>query len=184
MITTYHISDAPLTEVKTWLRNNAHGKHSENYKNIEFNNNYLAISVERNINKQITCFSSVYKNNFYPDKCVRIFNRWLATRKIGGTKEQILSDRAIQIATQQIYFAEMMGYESFFVSYHSYIPKFCNRLVDLLNQKTEWHWRHAELVKVTPSNKKSSYQHIIYCGNDMEEFINTNIDLKDWRSLC
>ena len=36
MITTYHISNAPIHEVKTWIRNNAHGKHAENYKNIEF----------------------------------------------------------------------------------------------------------------------------------------------------
>jgi len=182
MITTYHISNAPIHEVKTWIRNNAHGKHAENYKNIEFDSGYKAITIERD--KVITCVSTVYQRDFYPKKCVRIFNKWIATRKIGGTKGNILSDRAIETATQQIYFAEMMGYTSFFISYHSYIPRFCNQLVDLLNQKTEWDWRHAELVKVTPSNKKSSYQHIIYCGNDMEEFINTNIDLKDWRSLC
>ena len=84
MITTYHISDAPIHEVKTWIRNNAHGKHVENYKNIEFDNGYKAITIERD--KVITCVSTVYQRDFYPKKCVRIFNKWIATRKIGGMK--------------------------------------------------------------------------------------------------
>lgn len=183
MITTHHISDAPLHEVKQWVQHNAHGKHKENYKNIEFNKNYLAISVER-YNKNITCVSTVYENKWYPERCVRIFNRWIATRKIGGTKNNILSDRAIQMATQQIHLAEMMGYESFFISYHSHIPKFCNELTRLLTEKTEWDWKHEEFVPVTPSNKKNSYQHIIYCGGSMQKLINKKITNEAWRLLC
>jgi hypothetical protein len=182
MITTYHISNAPIHEVKTWIRNNAHGKHAENYKNIEFDSGYKAITIERD--KVITCISSVYQRDFYPKKCVRIFNRWITTRKIGGTKENILSDRAIKTATQQIYFAEMMGYTSFFISYHSYIPRFCNSLSEKLSEKTEWKWKHVPLVQVVPSQKKTSYQHVIYTGDSIDELINRRIDLNLWRKLC
>ena len=181
MITTYHISNAPIHEVKTWIRNNAHGKHAENYKNIEFDSGYKAITIERD--KAITCVSSIYQRDFYPKKCVRIFNKWIATRKIGGTKGNILSDRAIETATQQIYFAEMMGYTSFFISYHSYIPRFCNELAKRLTEETEWKWNHMPLVQVTPSQSKNSYQHVIYAGEGIEKLINRTIDLKTWRNL-
>lgn len=184
MITTHHISDAPLMEVKTWIRNNAHGKHSENYRNIELNSDHKAISIERYDGKNITCVSTIYNRDYYPEGCVRIFNKWLAIRKIGGTKKNILSDRAIQMATQQIYFSEMMGYTSFFISYHSYIPKFCNELTLKLNEKTEWNWNHEELVRVAPGNNKKCYQHVIYAGEGIEKLINRKMDIQTWRSLC
>ena len=184
MITTHHISDAPVHEIKTWIRKNAHGKHKKNYETFEFDNNIKAISVERYDGINISCVSSVYSRDWYPDGCVRIFNRWIATRKLGGIKENILSDRAIKMATQQIHFAEMMGYKSFFISYHSYIPRFCNELAQRLSDKTEWNWNHSELVQVTPSTNLNSYQHIIHTGEGIETLINRTIDLNSWRKLC
>lgn len=183
MITTHHISDAPLLEVKNWIRHNAHGKHKENYENIEFDKNHLAVSIER-YDRNITCVSTIYENEWYPKGCVRIFNRWMATRKIGGKKGSILSNRAIQTATQQIHFGEIMGYQSFFISYHSYIPRFCNRLTELLTEKTEWNWKHAEFVPVTSGTSQKAYQHVIYTGDGMENFINRKIHIDEWRKLC
>lgn len=189
MITTHHISDAPLHEVKQWIQFNAYGKHKENYENIEFDTDHLAITIEKQmdvdwISDNITCVSTIYKRDWYPKDCVRIFNKWIATRRIGGTKENILSNRAIQIATQQIHFAEMMGYTSFFISYHSYIPRFCNELTKRLTDQTEWNWKHVPLVQVTPSQKKKAYQHVIYTGENIKQLINRTIDLDTWRQLC
>ncbi len=181
MITTYPINDAPIDEVKEWIQKNAHGKHKENYENIKFDSRYLAVTIERT--PDITCVATVFYRDWYPKKCVRIFNRWIATRKIGGTIGGVLSDRALQIATQQCEFAEMMGYNSFFISYHSYIPRFCNELTKKLTEKTEWKWTHVPLVQVTPSQSKNSYQHVIYAGEGIEKLINRTIDLKAWRNL-
>ena len=183
MINTFHISNAPLQEIKNWIRNNAYGKQKKNYQNIKFDKDYIGISTER-IHNNITCVSSVYTRDYYPEGCVRIFNKWLAIRKIGGTKKNILSDRAIQMATQQIYFSEMMGYTSFFISYHSYIPKFCNELTKKLNEKTEWNWNHEELVRVAPGDNRKCYQHVIYTGEGIEKLINRKMDIQTWRSLC
>lgn len=182
MITTHHISDAPLNEVKQWIQKNAYGKHVKNYSNIEFDSGYKAITIERD--KEITCVSTVYERDYYPEGCVRIWNKWIATRRIGGTKGNILSDRAIQMATQQIYFSEMMGYRSFFISYHSYIPRFCNELTQRLSQKTEWEWKHEEFVRVAPCDHSKCYQHVIYTGEGIEELINRKISLQAWRKLC
>ena len=182
MITTYPIYDAPINEAKEWVQKNAHGKHKENYENISYDSGHLAMTIERT--PDITCVATIYKRDWYPVGCVRIFNKWLATRKIGGTIGGVLSNRALQIATQQGHFAEMMGYKSFFISYHSYIPRFCNELTRRLTEETEWKWTHIPLVQVTSSQSKNSYQHVIYVGEGIEKLINRKIDLNSWRRLC
>ena len=184
MISTFRISKAPLQEIETWIKNNAYGKHKENYQNIIFDKDYVGISTER-INNNITCVSSVYARDYYPQGCVRIWNRWIATRKIGGKKSSILSDRALTMVNQQIALASVLGYESFFISYHSYIPKFCNKLTELLNDKSNFNWKHVGFVRVTPNNNKNSFQHFIYTGEEkrLEDLINTKIDYNTWRRL-
>tara|TARA_R110002153_G_scaffold253601_1_gene411664 strand:+ start:1204 stop:1734 length:531 start_codon:yes stop_codon:yes gene_type:complete len=176
------MSDAPVDEVSNWFRTNAHGKHEENYSNLSLDKGHLAVTIER-IDGEITCASTIYRRDYYPPRCVRILNKWLTTVKIGGTKKNILSDRAITIVNQQMYIAEMLGYTSFFISFHSYIPEFCNEITKKLSVNTEWKWSNGDFVQVAPGVNKKNYQHVIYTGQGIEKFINNKITEQAWREI-
>jgi len=183
MVRTFLIQNAPIKRINLWLNHNAvHLKYGENYRDFDFNQ-CLAISTEE-IDNQLIGVSSVMHRNIWPQDFYRILNRhFILPEYRTGYKRDGVAGRTLEIIKQQTQVAKKHNSKCFFVSIHSYRPRWSEYFANYLTDNTQYKWKSEDLVLITNNpNKRSNIQHIIYSG-DTDYFTERKIEWNTYTTL-
>lgn len=153
------------------ISNNSADRLIKNYFSIDFSSQ-LAVSLFLQ-NEQIRGFSTVSRRSFYPNKVVRILNRFWKDPKTRLISKIIGREHLIVTCKQQLQIAQNKGFKRFFISRDRNL-KYMKKLTGILNETTKLQWFfHSEKIPVCNPSSQTCWQWVIFSN------LNTT-DIKNW----
>lgn len=153
-----------LNRYSATLKNKDNHRLLENYIDVDFSE-FPFVTMLKQDNK-IVGFSTGYVRDFYPNRCVRILNRYYQDNKhlrIQFTRE-ILRPTTFAIVEQQLEIARRLQYDTAIITREPRTHKFFTKFIDALSLRgsQEWELRKGPYLLTPSYNNPKAWQSIAY----------------------